>query len=152
MLLQLCISLLFLSKSMVLWSTNINWYLQIVFFLLSCSGQVHLNIILLHLIHTLGSFDLSDLWEGWDFLNTFALAFSKPQVIGDVSPGVLLLNRKRCLIKVTVIGHPPCYAYLVSTCLWLWASTNCAITVPSELTLCEIKLNVTLGKFHELGD
>jgi hypothetical protein len=67
-------------------------------FLLSCSGQVHLNITLLLLIKTFGTFDWSDLREGWDFLDTFALAFSNPQVTGDVSPGVLLLNRKRCLV------------------------------------------------------
>jgi hypothetical protein len=79
-------------------STNIIWYLQIVFFLLSCSEQVHLNITLLHLIKTFETLDQSDLREGWDFLDTFVLAFSNPQVTRDVSPGVLLLNRKRCLV------------------------------------------------------
>jgi hypothetical protein len=34
-----------------------------------------------------------------------------------------------------VIGHPPCYANLVFTCLWLSASTNCTITWPKGKTI-----------------
>jgi hypothetical protein len=41
-----------------------------------------------------------------------------------------------------MIGHPPCYANLVSTCLWLWESTNSAITGHNQRTdLVVIRLN-----------
>jgi hypothetical protein len=64
--------------------------------------------------------------RGKTFLDTFT--FSNPKVTGDVSPGLSPLNRKRCLVKVTVIGQPPVTPIYCSLAFGFWASTNCAIT------------------------
>ena len=53
---------------------------------------------------TLGLSDQCDLWEGIPFIDILIFSFSNPQVTEDVSLGPSSLNRKRYLIKLTVIG------------------------------------------------
>jgi hypothetical protein len=48
------------------------------------------------------------------FFDLYTLASSKPQVTGDVSPGLTSLNRKDLPIVVTLGGVGSCYASLAS--------------------------------------
>jgi hypothetical protein len=66
--------------------------------------------------------------EGISFLDTSTFVFSNPQVIRDVSPGPSSLDRKRCLIKVTVIEQPPVTPTCPPLAFPFGTSTNCAIT------------------------
>jgi hypothetical protein len=48
------------------------------------------------------------------YFKLYTFASSKPQVVGDVSPGIASLNRKNLPIEVTLGGEGSCYANLVS--------------------------------------
>jgi hypothetical protein len=60
----------------------------------------------------------------------YTLASSKPQVTGDISPGLTSLNRKNLPIVVTLGGVGSCYASLASIFKPFDLATNYAITGP----------------------
>jgi hypothetical protein len=49
------------------------------------------------------------------YFDLYTLASSKPQVTGDVSPGLTSLNSKNLPIVVTLGGVVSCYVSLAST-------------------------------------
>ena len=96
--------LLYIRKSLIIWSTNQQVILQIYSFLVALFRAGTLLVIIIFIGCLVG---LSNRWwlvRGKLLLSFKTFSFSKPQVTEDVSPRPTTLNRKRYPIEVTVIG------------------------------------------------
>ena len=97
-------NLLYVRKSMVLWSANQQVLLQIYSFLVALFQAGTLLAYYLFIGYLNWTFWSVVTCERGPLPRYFHFTFSKPQVTEDVSPRPSTLNRKRHPIEVTMIG------------------------------------------------